>query len=202
MEKEEKIVKNIIKVYTTIMKKAVDKNFAFPEGGRVKVKLSQFISKLNKEYGDVTAQRLVDYCVFQIHKNRSSKYQSSLAVNSFGDTGFSKYKEMANKRKNYAEDAWLSENELSRVELQSLIEINKEHPQAKYIYMESEEPMKKRFLGTLTGFFICCEGTLLWSPFSKCCNECALSDKCKIETAKRYPEIYRLRVEKYEEYQR
>lgn len=44
------------------------------------------------------------------------------------------------------ENQWLSEAQLTRAYLNSLIsEQKQEHPQAKYIYMEAEESTKKMF---------------------------------------------------------
>ena len=154
------------------------------------------------EYGDITAERIVDYCVFQIHKNRTSQYLQSLSINSFGKTGFNKFVDMSNKSKKYSEDMWLKDSGLSRDYLRSLIEDETEHPQSKYVYMQSEEITKQRFLGSNTGFYICIQSTLLWSPFSETCNKCANVEKCKIETERRYPELYRIRTEEYAKTQR
>lgn len=103
---------------------------------------------------------------------------------------------MYSKSKVYSEDKWLSEAQLTREYLNSLVN-KREHPQAKYIYMPSEECTKKRGINTDIGFVICSTSTLMWSPFSPACQMCTNVEKCKQETAIKYPELYRIRLEEY-----
>lgn len=199
MEKEERLIKQIKKIYTVIVIKMIDPTFTFPEGGKVNRQLLQFISDFSKTCGGtLNSSRMIDYCVFQIHKNRNAQFQRSLAPNALGKTALNKYKELSSKNKSYAEDIWLSENQLTRAYLNSLI-IKKEHPQSKYIYMPSEEGTKERGINTKAGFLICSISTLMWSPFSEACQQCNNAEMCKKETEKKYPELYRIRVEKYGE---
>lgn len=199
METEERLRKQIRIVYTEIIRKTIDSSFKFPEGGKADRKLSNFILKFAKIYGgEFSAARLVDYCVFQIHKNRNSPHQHTLAPNAFGDTALKKYHNMSSKQKTYAEDKWLQEFQLTRTYLNSLISVNpKEHPLAKYIYMASEECTKKRCMNTEVGMVICSTSTLMWSPFSNTCQQCNNADECKSATAIKYPELYRIRIEEY-----
>lgn len=200
MEKEERLIKKIKAVYTEIIKRLIDPSFSFPEGGKVNRTLSQFIADFSKVCGgEFNTSRFVDYCVFQIHKNRNAQYQHSLAPKTFGATALQKYLSMSSKAKKYMEDQWLSEADLTRVYLNSLISKKQEHPQAKYIYMPSEEGTKKRSINTDIGFVICSTSTLMWSPFSPACQICKNAEKCKQETAIKYPELYRIRLEKYGE---
>ena len=198
MENEERLIKQIKTVYSEIVKRLIDPTFKFPEGGKVNRQLSQFIKEFSKTTcGEFSASRLADYCVFQIHKNRESAYQRRLAPNAFGKTAMSKYASMSTRQKTHCENQWLSEANLTRAYLVSLINIKKkEHPLSKYIYMVSEEGTKQRFLDTEMGFMICKTSTLMWSPFSDTCNRCKNADKCKEETAIKYPELYRIRLEK------
>ena len=198
-KKEERLIKEIKQIYTVIVKKMIDSTFQFPGGGAVNRQLSTFITEFTKLCGgNYNASRMVDYCVFQTHKNRLASFQKNLASKAFGQTALKKYNEMSSKEKKYMEDKWLSEANLSRSSLNSLI-CKKEHPLAKYIYMQSEEGTKKRNVSTDVGFLICSTSTLMWSPFSPTCELCKNVDKCKIETEKRYPELYRIRMEKYGE---
>lgn len=199
MEKENRLAKQIKTVYTEIVKRLIDPSFVFPEGGKVNRQLSKFIVDFSKLCGgEFNTSRLVDYCVFQCHKNRNAQYQRTLAPNTFGSTALQKYLSMSSKSKSFVEDQWLSEVELTRAYLNSLI-CKKEHPQAKYIYMPSEEGTKKRSINTEVGFVICSMSTLMWSPFSPACQSCINVDRCKQETALKYPELYRIRIEKYGE---
>lgn len=201
METEERLKKQIKIVYTEIVRKLIDPSFKFPEGGKTDRKLSNFILKFTKMYGgEFSTTRLVDYCVFQIHKNRQSPHQRTLAPNTFGDTALQKYQQMTSKQKTYAEDKWLEEAQLTRTHLNSLISIKKkEHPLSKYIYMASEECTKRRCVNTEVGMIICATSTLMWSPFSDTCRQCSNADECKRTTATKYPELYRIRIEEYGE---
>lgn len=197
MEREEQQRKTIKTVYTEIVRKMIDKDFAFPEGGKVNIALSKFVKEFSKMCGgEFSTSRLVDYCVFQVHKNRTQPHQRTLAPNAFGKTAIQKYLSMSSKAKSYVEDQWLSEGNLNRAYLNSLI-CKKEHPQMKYVYMPSEEGTKKRNVNTAVGYVICRTSTLMWSPFSSTCQQCNNADECKQETERQYPELYRLRLEEY-----
>ena len=71
-----------------------------------------------------------------------------------------------------------------------------EHRLAKYIFLQSEELTKKRFLNTETGLMMCVCNTTGWSPLSPTCQVCKNVDECKVYTKKSYPELYRIRIEK------
>ena len=101
MENEEYQKRKIRTAYTEIMRRLIDRDFAFPAGGKVNIQLSKFIEQFTAYCGGAfNDARLVDYCVFQIHKNRNAKFQKNLAVTAFGQTAFNKYKAMAGKNKN------------------------------------------------------------------------------------------------------
>lgn len=70
-----------------------------------------------------------------------------------------------------------------------------QHPLAKFLYPEYEDATKRRRIGTEAGLYVCCLSTLLWTPLSPVCQECAMAGKCREMTRERYPELYRLRVE-------
>ena len=197
MDKEERLTKQIKTIYTEIARRLVDPSFSFPEGGQAQRQLSKFIVDFTQICGgEFNISRLVDYCVFQLHKNRNAQYQRTLAPKAFGPTALQKYLSMYSKSKVYSEDKWLSEAQLTREYLNSLVN-KREHPQAKYIYMPSEECTKKRGINTDIGFVICSTSTLMWSPFSPACQMCMNVEKCKQETAIKYPELYRIRLEEY-----
>lgn len=199
MVSEERLIKQIKSIYTEIEKRLVDPSFKFPNGGATNKKLSKWIKDFsNLCGGDINSSRIVDYCIFQIHKNRNAQFQQKLAPNVFGKTALDKYKQMSSREKAFMENQWLSEAQLTRAYLNSLIsEQKQEHPQAKYIYMEAEESTKKRCLNTQVGYTICQISTLMWSPFSETCNMCTNAQDCMKETERKYPELYRIRIEKY-----
>jgi hypothetical protein len=199
MEIEDRLVKKIKTIYSEIIRRLVDPSFSFPEGGQPTRQITQFIEKFTLVCGGtLNTERLVYYCIFQCHKNRNAPYQKRLAPNTFGATALKKYQQMASKEKRYMEDQWLASASLTRSYLNSLI-CKKEHPLSKYVFMRSEEATKKRSINTDLGFALCYTSTLMYSPFSPSCQSCTNSEKCKVETQKRYPELYRLRIERYGE---
>lgn len=196
MEREETLkIRNVKTVYTEIMKRIFDAEFSFPNGGQMDGRISKVIKNMTKMYGQCNENRIVDYCVFQLYRCRDSEYTKSLTLGMFGDTAFSKFERFGVKKRN-SENQWLAEVGLSRDYLCSLIK-KKEHPFAKFVYMPSEEMTKMRKINTDVGFFICAISTLMWSPYSKACSICSNAERCKKETEKRYPELYRIRIEKY-----
>lgn len=199
MENKEYWLKKIKVVYAELVKRAVEPSFSFPNGGRVDRILRHFVTELSRiGGGEFNGCRMVDYCIFQVHKNRNADHQRALAPNAFGDTAFKKYLSMSSKEKTYAENCWLDEVGLNRSVLYGLVESRKSHPLAKYIYMPAEEQTKKRCINTDTGFAICFTSTLMWSPFSDTCSRrCRFADRCRAETEKKYPELYRIRIEEY-----
>lgn len=199
MVTNERLKRQIKTVYTEIVRKLIDPSFKFPEGGKVDRQLTKFILKFTKMYGgEFSTTRLVDYCVFQTHKNRMSEHQRTLAPNTFGDTALQKYQQMSSKQKTYIENKWLETAQLTRSHLCLLISTEKkQHPLSKYIFMASEEGTKRRCLNTKVGLVICTTSTLMWSPFSDICQQCNNAEECKELTATKYPELYRIRIEEY-----
>lgn len=98
--KEDRLAKQIKTVFTAIAKRLIDPSFTFPEGGKVNRQLHQFIADFSKICGgEFNAPRLVDYCVFQLHKNRNAQYQRALAPKVFGATALQKYQSMSSRAK-------------------------------------------------------------------------------------------------------
>lgn len=161
--------------------------------------LDSFLNKFVELYGKCSPERLVDYIVYQTHKNRNITAQAALTKNAFGKTAIGKFIDRNEKGLKYYEDLWLSDEDMTRDMLVKMFPVkeNKAHPLFKYIYMSAEETTKKRCLGTQAGMIICECSTLMWSPFSESCQQCANADQCKVITEKKYPELYRIRVEEY-----
>lgn len=151
-----------------------------------------FIDMMEKQYGHVTQERLVDYCICNIYAFRQRDTWNIKSI--FGRAGIERLVN-AKRGSKYYEDQWLSDMGLSRGKLILMISDKSVHPQAKYIYMASEEPTKIRMLNTETGYVICQTATLGWSPISETCSLCNYAEQCKIVTQKKFPELYRLRLE-------
>lgn len=186
-----RLTKQIKTVFTEIIHKLVNPTFKFSEGGATQKTLANFIAKIEKEFGSVTAERLVDICVFAAYRFREARWTVKTV---FGQATINNFKERKNGVK-YYENKWLESQGLTRGYLVGLIADRREHPQAKYIYMASEENTKRRYLGQRIGYLLCQSSTLGWSPLSEACHRCSFTPECQSETNRKYPEIYRLRIE-------
>jgi hypothetical protein len=189
---EERQIKQVMTVYTEIVTRLVDRTFRFSRGEKAAATLSVFLSEFEKEYGAVTKERLVDFCIFIAYTYRAR--EKWVIQQMFGPDSLKGFRE-SKQGKTYYEDQWLSEAQLTRGYLYSLIADRKEHPHTKYIYLLSEEGTKKRFLSQEVGYTLCQISTLGWSPVSKTCEQCAFQQECKTETKRKYPELYQIRLE-------
>lgn len=187
----ERQIRQLKTIYTTIATKMIDPSFKFSEGGATKKTLSNFIDRISHEFGSVSEQRLVDISVFIAYTYR----ESNLPVKSiFGQSSFQRF--LTSKRgQRYYENEWLLTKELNRESLLHLIVDKRQHPLADYIYMPSEEDRKARLLNQRAGYIACQTSTLGWSPLSEACNMCRFMPECKQETNRKYPELYRIRIE-------
>ena len=179
-------------VFTEIQRKMVDSTFRFSQGGSTVRVIGNFLDRFEKEFGAITKERLVDFCICTAH---AYKERESWTINQvFGPSSIKRLRE-SKRGARYYEDQWLKGGELTRESLIQLIADKSEHPLAKYIYQESEELTKKRLLNRLAGYVICQASTLGWSPLSEACGGCNYIEQCKRETDRKYPELYRIRVE-------
>lgn len=196
MEKE-KSNKDIIQVFTIIMRHTVSPEFTFPGGGIAARYIANCTEQLEKEYSQLSRERIVDYCVCQIYaiSRFSKEYMARWKVShSFGEKAFVRFKGSKQVYK-YYEDRWLHANGLSRRSLVESIQDKSKHPLYKYVYPDHEDRTKARACGTDSGYYICGISTLLWTPFSPICRKCIKANKCKERTKMMYPELYRLREE-------
>lgn len=188
---QEKLIWQIKVVFTEIQRNASDPAFKFDNGGAMKQTLTGFLQRVEKQFGGVSPKRLVDICVCACYRYRNSK-TSIKAM--FGPTAFQKYLEGVRGTR-YYENRWLEGIGTSRENLVAMISAKEEHPHRKYIYMPSEEPTKRRMLNKRVGYLLCQSSTLGWSPLSESCRQCDFTSDCMRETNRKYPEIYRLRIE-------
>lgn len=186
------MTKQLTTVFTEIQKRLVDSTYRFPKGGAATRIISVFLDQLEKEFGTVTSERLVDVCVTIAYTYRErTKWSLKQA---FTPAAIKKMKE-SKRGVLFYQNQWLESKSLSRNSLLRLIKDRKEHPQAKFIYIQAEEATKRRQLNRKTGFLLCQLSTLGWSPLSEMCGQCNFVEDCKRETERKYPEIFRLRIE-------
>lgn len=191
MEKE-KLTKQLTTVFTEIIKRLVNPTYRFPKGGANTRTIHTFLSKLEEEFGAVTCERLVDACITAAYSIRETPNWTLKQV--FGPATIKKIKD-SKRGVLFYQNQWLEAKSLSRKSLTDLIKDRKEHPQAKFIFIQAEEATKKRQLNRRAGFVLCQLSTLGWSPLSDACSQCSFIEDCKKETASKYPEIFRLRIE-------
>lgn len=192
----EGLIKKFTKVYVEIERKCLHPQFSFPGGGKVNREMEAFTRQLNDRFGEVSDSRVVDYCVCIAHYWRDLKRQWRPSF-SFGPKAIQRYIDFKNGKR-YYEDEWLKGHGLSRSYLESLIMDTSNHPLTRYVYMEAEEMTKARAQRIGAYVALCFKSTLLWSPFSPSCQKCERSDICKQYTNNVYPELYRIRLEKWQ----
>lgn len=186
-------------VFSILMRAAVAPVFTFPKGGVAMRAVRSCLEMLEDYYGEISPERIVDFCTCQVHA--ISRFDQAYlrrwkVTHSFGKKAMERF--TGNKQMHrYYEDRWLQENKLSRSILLPLIRDRREHPLARYIFPEYEEPTKRRALSTSAGYYICGISTLLWTPFSPACQRCRHAESCIGRTQLNYPELYRIRVEEY-----
>ncbi len=202
MELQERTLR-LSKMIETVIRRCIDPKWRFP-GGPNLVALEVGVEALNKlwPYEGIADDRVVDYLVYQIYRTRENLergygWQPNFL---FTDYSIEKYRKQfiddsGKSGMNYYINRWLDESELSRSDLVKMIEEPKPNSMRKYIYMESEEQTKMRFLNTEAGFMLCQRSTTGWAPQSDTCKKCDYQKQCEQATAKRLPELVRLRKE-------
>lgn len=204
MAKRELQRKQTALVFTTIIKKMIDPSFSIKNlnGGSAIKTLDTCLDWLeNSGYGELSLERIVDYCVCQAYA--ISRYDDDYLdkwniAHSFGQKATDRFSKTSKEIK-YYEDKWLSSGSIHRLDLVKLISDKKDHPQHKFLYPEYEDVTKSRMLNTDAGYYICGRSTLLWTPFSPICGKCQKAESCKKRTESEYPELYRIRLEEYNE---
>lgn len=189
----EYLVKQTLKMFFEIASKLINPDYRLPKGGEPTRIMRTALQRLQKKFGGLPAQRVVDYviCSSYAFKDRRQDWKLNQV---FGPKSLDRFD--SDKGRIYYENKWLeSADHLSRTSLLNLIVDRSEHPKAKYIFIPSEEGAKVRLLNREVGFVICQTSTLGWSPLSEACSECEFVEKCKQETQKKFPEIFRLRIE-------
>lgn len=188
----EYLIRQTLKMFYEIVTKLIHPGYRLPRGGEPTRTIRAALQRVESKYSTLSVQRIVDYvvCSAYVFKDRGSDWKFNQV---FGPKSLDRFD--SSKQRVYYENKWLESQGLSRASLLSIIVDRSEHPKAKYIFVPSEEGTKRRLLNREVGYVICQTSTLGWSPLSEVCSECIYIDKCKQETQKKYPEIYRLRLD-------
>lgn len=193
----------INKVILTLM----DKRFKIPDGDINRVAIEKGIKRINESLfptSTMVDERIVDYVVYFLYLRRNARYRFSEA-DIFGNYTIEKYRkqfmsESGKSGMNYYINQWLADGGLTRADLTAMIADPKPNKMLKYIYMPSEELIKRRFKNTQTGLMLCQQSTTGWAPRSETCRDCKNAEECKAMTERKYPELIRLRNKDYENY--
>lgn len=187
----------------TVIRRCIDTKWRFP-GGPAIVQLENDLNVLVKlwPYENMADERIVDYVVYQIYRNRMTLEKKMMwqPHYMFTDYAVEKYRSqfMSSTGKsgmNYYIDQWLDESELDRRQLTAMVEEPKPNQMRKFVFMESEEATKRRFINTDDGYLMCQRGTTGWAPMSTACQKCNYQVQCEQDTERRLPELVRLRKE-------
>lgn len=200
--------KQAIRVRSAINKiilELIGREYKIPDGGQPLVVIERGIKKINQylfPYSDMANDRIIDYLVYALYLKREPRFH--FTVNDlFGDYTISRYRaqfmsENGKSGMNFYINRWLDEAGLSRPLLTKMIEKPRPHKMSKFIYMESEELIKKRFLNTDMGYMLCQRSTTGWTPRSRNCQICKNVEQCMYVTEQKYPELVRLRRKDFE----
>lgn len=204
MANQDQRINYVILVFSHIIKTVISPSFRIIKSGENTRILERWIAHMDSEYGSLSKERIVDYCVCQTYQisKLDDNYLSSMwkVSHSFSDKGkaWDRYQNTSKQIK-YYEDKWLGSNGMSRTSLLGLIKDKDKHPLSHLINPSFEEHTKSRHLGTDVGYGICGASTLLYNPFSKSCQSCCNSDSCILRTKGLYPELHRIRMEAWDQ---
>lgn len=185
-------IQQIMKVWSKVATTMLNPAFKFSGGGATARTLNKFLAMMEGEFGTVTTERLVDFSICTAYAYRSVPKWTIKQI--FGKASIQRLRSRKHGTTWY-EDQWLQEKSLDRDSLIKLIADRSEHPQARYIYVASEEPTKRRLLNKEVGFVVCQASTLGWSHLSETCQECNFTERCKDATKTKFPELYRIRLD-------
>lgn len=184
------------RLFTLLMRRTVDETFRFPGGGIARRAVDSCMVALAGGAEFPSREKVVDFCICQVYALTFDKkmLRGWTPAHSFGKKALERFARNTRTHR-YWEDRWLKEHGLSRGELLHDVRNRSQHPLAKFLYPEYEDATKRRRIGTEAGLYVCSLSTLLWTPLSPVCQECAMAEKCREMTRERYPELFRLRVE-------
>jgi len=85
----ENLIKQTVTVFTEIQRRLVDPTFKFSQGGATIRTLSNFLDLFEKEFGSVTKERLVDFCVCTAYTYRNR--QNWTVKQAFGPSSIKRF---------------------------------------------------------------------------------------------------------------
>jgi hypothetical protein len=188
------------RVFSFLVREMVEPSFRFPGGGIAQRQISDYLEKLDDGTGSLSHEKVVDFCVCQVYsiafygEGYLARWKPS---HSFGKKALVRFSQNTQAHR-YYEDKWLAGKGFSRAALLDLFRDRSVHPLAKFIYPEAEDRTKRRLRSSEAGLYICSVSTLMWTPYSPVCTVCPGGEACREMTRRRYPELYRIRVEAHE----
>lgn len=201
----QKQVTRVLSTANKIIVTLIGKEFRLSQNDMTLRMIQDGIMRLNQRlfpYSNMADERIVDFLVYSLYLKRDTRYKFT-ANQLFADGLILKFQKQfmsadGKSGMNYYINEWLDSGELNRAELTKMIEKPRPHKMSKFIYMESEELIKRRFYNTEMGYMLCQRSTTGWSPRSKSCTGCINAYQCIIVTEQKYPELVRLRRKDYE----
>ena len=207
MESKEKCIK-VQKMIEHIVGVLIKKGWKLPGGQAAAMTIERGLGRMKTlyPYSEMADERIVDFVVYQLYRYRDIVGDFGKGWNiswCFSDNAVQKYKKQfidadGKSGMNYYIDQWLQDGRLDRKKLTKMIGEKKEHPLKKYIYMPSEEQIKRRSITMDSGHVLCMMRTTGWSPFSDACQKCGHTDECIEYLEHSVPELLRLRREAVE----
>lgn len=195
----------VLSVINRMSTKLIDDRFKIAQNAMTIQMVQEGITRLNQKlfpYSNVADERIIDFIVYSLYLKRDTLYRFTVSQ-VFSDGLIQKFQKQfmtadGKSGMNYYINEWLDEGGLNRTKLTKMIEKPRPHKMSKFIYMESEELIKKRFYNSDMGYMLCQCSTTGWTPRSQYCNGCNSVEKCIIATEQKYPELVRLRRQDYE----
>ena len=202
MESKESKIQKMIE---TVVQVLVKRGWKLPGGLTVLPVISRGLLRLKTlyPYSEMADERIVDFVVYQLYRYRDiiGEFGKGWHISwCFSDNAVEKYRKQfidadGKSGMNYYIDQWLKDGNLDRRKLTKMIGNQKEHPLKKYVYMPSEEQIKRRSITMEGGHVLCMMRTTGWSPFSETCKQCGHTDECIDYLEYSVPELLRLRRE-------
>jgi hypothetical protein len=208
MELKEKCSK-IQKMIEVTVQVLIKRGWKLPGGPTVLTVIERGLERMKVlyPYSEMADERIVDFIVYQIYRYRDiiGDFEKGWHISwCFSENAVERYKKQfidagGKSGMNYYIDQWLQSGKLDRNILTGMIGKPREHPLKKYIYMPSEELIKKRSLKMESGHVLCMMRTTGWSPFSETCQVCKHTTECIDYLEQNVPELLRLRREEKNE---
>ena len=197
-------VAKVQRMLVRLINETIDPDWRFPRDPYCEQVLARGLERLKMLWpiDGISNDRIIDFIAYQVYRyrdligTRGNGWHLSWC---FSENAVAKYKKQfmdsdGKSGMKYYINQWLSDNGLTRNKLASMISDQK-HTLRKFVYMPSEDAIKRRFLNTERGHRLCRFGTTGWCGQSPVCRVCGFANDCMEETRVKYPELFRLRKE-------